>query len=63
MAETLDRRYAIGTRAIIHRGPRDYRVVCATCDAGGTVRHDTRDKAFTAAARDSAKPCLACHAR
>lgn len=56
-------RYAIGTRAVVRRGTSDYRVVCATCDAGGTVRHPTRDCAMRAATRDSALPCRACGAR
>ncbi len=55
-------RYAIGTRAIIQRGPNDYRVVCATCDAGGTVRHEWKKQAWDAACRDSNKPCRKCGA-
>ena len=57
-------RYAIGTRAILPRKPDGtYRVVCATCDAGGTIPHRTREDAFNAAARDSNKPCQTCGAR
>lgn len=57
-------RYAVGTRAVVKDPERPgWRVVCAACDAGGTVRHDTRDAAMTAAVRDSAKPCNECGAR
>ena len=56
-------RYAIGTRAIVQRKPGDYRVVCASCDAGGTVHHTTQRRAFRAAARDSARACRACGLR
>lgn len=59
----LQDRYAIGTRAYGPVGPSDYRVVCATCGAGGSVRHATLADAGRAAARDSAKPCAACGAR
>ena len=61
-AEWTENRYAIGTRAIVTKGAHDHRVICATCDAGGTVRHETRSMAFDAACRDSAKPCRACGA-
>lgn len=53
---------AIGTRAVWQDGPADFRVRCATCDAGGTVRHATREAAAQAAARDSDKACHACGA-
>lgn len=41
---------------------RDYRVVCATCGGGGTVRHDNKTKANSAAVRDSGRPCRKCGA-
>lgn len=51
-----------GTRKVIRRAVGDYRVVCATCDAGGTVPHRTKEAASSACVRDSAKPCRACGA-
>lgn len=39
-----------------------YRVLCATCDAGGTVKHPTKTVAVAAAVRDSARPCATCGA-
>jgi hypothetical protein len=56
-------RYAVGTRAVVEKGPREYRVVCATCDAGGTVRYESKDAALRAAIRDSNRPCAVCGAR
>jgi len=53
---------ACGTRAVERHGPGDFRAVCATCGAGGSVRHRTRESATTAAVRDSARPCQACGA-
>lgn len=38
-----------GTRRTKRIGPNDYRVVCATCERGGTVRHETHDSAAKAA--------------
>lgn len=52
-----------GTRRSIRRAPGDYRVVCATCGAGGTVPHRTAEQASAAAVRDSARPCRACGAQ
>jgi len=49
-----------GTRAVIQRGLSDFRVVCATCEAGGSVRHWTRDAASHAAGRDSGRACRTC---
>ena len=51
--------FVCGTRAVVEVGPNDFRVVCATCNGGGSVRHDTRDSANGAAIRDSARPCPA----
>jgi hypothetical protein len=49
--------FVCGIRRVKERGPEDFRVVCATCDGGGTIRHDTREQATSAAVRDSNKPC------
>jgi hypothetical protein len=49
--------FVCGTRAVIESGPHDFRVVCATCDGGGTVSYPTRTAANRAAIRDSARPC------
>lgn len=51
-----------GTRLAFRNGPQDYRVVCATCQHGGTVKHVTPESASQAAARDSARTCRACGA-
>lgn len=53
------RLFVCGTRAVEQHGPEDFRVVCATCDGGGSVRHFTRELASRAATRDSARPCPA----
>lgn len=52
-------RFVCGTRRIREAGPGDWRVVCATCEEGGTVPHKTRTLAIDAAIRDSARPCPA----
>lgn len=51
-----------GTRAVYKIGPFDYRVTCATCVGGGTVRHPTRKDAIRAAVKTSAMACRACGA-
>ena len=51
-----------GTRAVIRRGPDDFRVVCATCETGGTVRHRTLASAGAACTRDSDRSCQKCGA-
>ena len=51
-----------GTRKTVKLNPGDFRVVCATCDAGGSRKHPTHDSASSAAIRDSNKPCRACGA-
>lgn len=58
-------RFVCGTRAVVERGPKDFRVVCATCGAGGSVRFCERKMANHHAIRYSAYPCLApgCGAR
>lgn len=56
------RLFVCGTRSVEQRGPRDFRVVCATCGAGGSVRHDTKKEANSAAVRDSVRHCRACGA-
>jgi hypothetical protein len=52
--------FICGTRKVIP-GPRfgTWRVVCATCDGGGSVAHHVRGEATAAAVRDSNKPCPA----
>jgi hypothetical protein len=52
-----ERIFVCGTRAVLKRAPGDYRVVCATCHGGGTVRHHFEKSAQQAAVRDSNKPC------
>lgn len=60
--KTAPRDFVCGTRRVKTRGPSDFRVVCATCEAGGSVRHATRQSATSAAVRDSARACAACGA-
>lgn len=55
--------FVCGTRAVWTAPGNTFRVVCATCDAGGSVMHKTREEATKAAVRDSAKSCPACGAR
>lgn len=55
-------RFVCGTRAVTQTVPHTWRVVCATCEAGGTVPHRTKEAAMAACVRDSAKPCRACGA-
>jgi hypothetical protein len=57
------RPFTCGTRRAERHGPSDHRVVCATCGAGGSRQHATREEALTAAVRDSNKPCRACGAK
>lgn len=54
--------FVCGTRAVKEQSDATYRVVCATCGAGGTVRHDTKDSATKAAVRDSNRACPVCGA-
>lgn len=62
-AKIRARRFTLcGTRKVIQRGPADYRVVCATCEGGGTVPHRTPELAGAAAVRDSARRCTICGA-
>lgn len=53
----LDRVFVCGTRAVVRKGLQDYRVVCATCGAGGTVKYAIPEDADRAAVRDSARAC------
>ncbi len=62
MVTASPRVFVCGGRAVVRRGPDDFRVVCATCDAGGTVKHRTDAAAVSAAIRDSARGCRACGA-
>ena len=52
----MTRLFVCGTRKVVERRPGDYRVVCASCDSGGTVKHRTCEEAASAAVRDSNKP-------
>lgn len=54
--------FVCGTRAVLEESPHIWRVVCATCEAGGSVPHKTKAAATSAAVRDSAKACRACGA-
>ncbi len=54
--------FVCGTRRAFRKGPRDFRVVCATCDAGGSVKHATQEGAHSAAVRDSGRACRTCGA-
>lgn len=49
-----------GTKTTERRGPDDFRVVCATCGAGGSHRYLTHAKASDAAIRASSRACRAC---
>ena len=57
-----ERAFICGTRRAETLAQDDHRVYCATCHAGGSVRHATRQQATEAAVRDSNKPCCACGA-
>jgi hypothetical protein len=54
--------FVCGTRAVVEKSSHDYRVVCATCDGGGTVPSHTKSAASAAAVRDSNKACRKCGA-
>lgn len=55
--------FLCGTRRVVPGvKPGTYRVVCATCGAGGSVTHETRDAACAAAVRDSGRRCPKCGA-
>lgn len=54
--------FLCGTRRVIGR-EGNWRVVCATCEAGGTVRHYDRDMAIKACMRDSIRRCRSCGAK
>jgi hypothetical protein len=60
----MERIFVCGTRAVIERDVRyqrgrrtTYRVVCATCNGGGSYKFVTKDAATKVAVRDSGKPC------
>jgi ribosomal protein L37E len=57
--------FVCGTRAVVEpvgKPLNAWRVVCATCGGGGTVKHRTYNEATHAAVRDSAKRCRTCGA-
>lgn len=49
-------RFVCGTRKVIRRG-NTWRVVCATCEGGGTRPHSRYEEARKACVRDSNRPC------
>jgi hypothetical protein len=51
--------FTCGTRAVVRVRPGDFRVVCATCEGGGSVSYPAPGLANVAAVRDSARPCPA----
>lgn len=53
----MNGRFVCGTRAVVRRGPHDFRVVCATCGGGGSRPYHTRSEASSAAVKSSARPC------
>lgn len=53
-----------GARLVIRIRPGDWRVICPTCEGGGTASYPSRELANQACVRDSAKPCpVKCGAR
>jgi hypothetical protein len=63
MNEFAKRYYTCGTRAVVRPNPTGaFYVICATCGAGGSVRHTTLTDATKAATRDSSKACKICGA-
>jgi hypothetical protein len=61
MTELKEFRFVCGTKRVT-QNVGTYRVVCATCGAGGTVPHRTKEAATKAAVRDSMRACRACGA-
>lgn len=60
---TGENRFVCGTRAVVRKGPGNYRTVCATCAGGGTVRY-TKKEAQAIAIKNSAMGCpVGCGAR
>jgi len=57
------RTFTCGTKTVITSPDHTFRVVCATCEAGGSVPHETKEDAMKACVRDSNKPCRACGAK
>lgn len=55
--------FVVGTRRVKPSSkPGRYRVVCAACGAGGSVEHETKEAAMSAAVRDSVRACKTCGA-
>lgn len=57
--------FTCGTRVVMYYPLKNgdvWRVLCATCGAGGTVKHRTLDAATRACVRDSGKTCGRCGA-
>ena len=54
--------FVCGTRAVVRVRPGDFRVVCATCDEGGSMSYPSAETANRAAVKMSARPCARCGA-
>lgn len=54
--------FVCGTRAVIQRGEWDFRIVCATCDGGGTVKYEVREQATRQCVNQSGRRCTICGA-
>ncbi len=51
-----------GTRRLVQDVKGDWRVVCASCGAGGVIKYGSKDMAENAAVRDSTRGCSVCGA-
>lgn len=60
--EVVERGMLCGTRLAVKLADQSWRVVCATCDAGGTVKYATKQQAGSRAIALSTRACLACGA-
>ena len=63
--DELQRKYDFflcGTRKVERKGPRDWRVVCATCGEGGVLTYPHRSAACDACVNQSTRKCNACGA-
>lgn len=58
----MDTRFVCGTRKVLPRPNGTWVVVCATCDAGGTVAYKTKELAMQVCVRDSNRSCRTCGA-
>lgn len=60
--ELPERVFVCGTRAVNKVSETDYRVVCATCDQGGSVRFKTKSAAKSNCVDCSGRRCPGCGA-